>query len=600
MVFPDPACRAEAARFVQSLEPGWRDWKVTAKDGSIVESSWAKISLSDDTWIGIGIDIRERKRAEAAVRESEARLAAILENLPVGVWIVDSMGRVTAKNKAADLVWGGDAPLSSCPEEYVEYVAWDVETGDRMEADDYPLTRALRTGLPTTPVELRIRRFDGAEGFIMMSTALLRGPDGLLTGAVGINVDITEQKRAEETIATDLAALTRMHDMSGRLLDSEGIQPLLQGIMDTAVVVVGAEKGTLQLLEGDALRIVAFHDHQEPFLDFFASAEHQVSACGEAMNYKSRAIIPDVETAPLFAGTPSLEILREAGVRAVQSTPLVSRSGALVGILTTHWSVPYVPDEHDLWRLDLLVRQAADLIEIARTEEALRQHTEELTRLHGDLKVANREANLYLDILTHDIGNTENVSNLYAELLIESLDSEAAGYAKKLQRSIQKSIEILGTVSTIRRIHRTTAELRPMDLDAAVRGVIEDFPTGIVRYSGAHHMVRADDLLSVIFDNLIGNAVKHGGPGVEITVRTEDTDGCVLVSVEDTGPGVPDEEKDAIFHRYEKKKRGVGEGLGLYLVQILVERYGGKVWVEDRVAGRPEEGAAFRFSLQKA
>jgi len=74
----------------------------------------------------------------------------------------------------------------------------------------------------------------------------------------------------------------------------------------------------------------------------------------------------------------------------------------------------------------------------------------------------------------------------------------------------------------------------------------------------------------------------------------------VLVSVEDTGPGIPDADKQAVFHRYEQKRRGVGEGLGLYLVRILVERYGGRIWVEDRVPGRPEEGAAFRFTLQKA
>ncbi len=66
------------------------------------------------------------------------------------------------------------------------------------------------------------------------------------------------------------------------------------------------------------------------------------------------------------------------------------------------------------------------------------------------------------------------------------------------------------------------------------------------------------------------------------------------------GPGVPDTDKDAIFHLYEQKKRGVGEGLGLYLVQILVERYGGRAWADDRVRGRPEEGAAFRFTLRKA
>ncbi len=245
------------------------------------------------------------------------------------------------------------------------------------------------------------------------------------------------------------------------------------------------------------------------------------------------------------------------------------------------------------------VVNAWDITERKRAEEDLQRRTEDLLQLQNELEVSNREANLYLDILTHDIRNTENVSNLYAELLADMLGGEAAGYLENLQRSIQKSIEILGTVSTIRRIHQASRELKPMDLDAAVSGVIENFPNSAIHYTGAHCQVRADDLLSVIFDNLIGNAVKYGGPDVVIVVRTEEQDNKVLVTVADTGPGVPDEEKSEIFRRYEKKKRGVGEGLGLYLVQILVERYGGRVWVEDRVAGHPEEGAAFRFTLKK-
>ena len=244
-----------------------------------------------------------------------------------------------------------------------------------------------------------------------------------------------------------------------------------------------------------------------------------------------------------------------------------------------------------------LEREAA---ERSQAEEALQRRTEDLARLNRDLESAHREANLYLDILTHDIGNTENVSNLYTELLLGTTDGEAARHVEKLRRSINKSIEILGTVSKIRRIHRGPPDISPVDLDAVIREETGHYPGSSIRYEGAPYLVRADDLLSEVFANLIGNAVRHGGPGVVVAVRAEERDGEVLVSVEDTGPGVPDDQKQEIFHRYEQKKRGVGEGLGLYLVQILVERYGGRVWVEDRIPGHPEKGAAFRFTLTMA
>ena len=180
-----------------------------------------------------------------------------------------------------------------------------------------------------------------------------------------------------------------MHALSGRLLEAGGLQPLLQEVMDAAVAIVDAEHGTLQLLEEDSLRIVAHHGHRQPFLDFFASAETRASVCGEATRRGERVVVPDVEESPLFAGTPSLAVLREAGVRAVQSTPMLSRSGALLGILTTQWGTPHSPGEHDLWRIDLLVRQVADLIEYARAEEELRRselflrETQRIGRLGG-------------------------------------------------------------------------------------------------------------------------------------------------------------------------------------------------------------------------
>ncbi len=241
-----------------------------------------------------------------------------------------------------------------------------------------------------------------------------------------------------------------------------------------------------------------------------------------------------------------------------------------------------------------------DITERKQAEETLQHHTDDLAQLHRDLASANREANLYLDILTHDIRNTENVSNLYTDLLIETLDGNARAYTEKLQRSIRKSIEILGNVSTIRRIHKPSGGDRRVNLDEVVQDEIAQFPEKIIRCDAAGCRVWADDLLSEVFANLIGNAAKFGGPGVEVFIRIEEeADELVRVSVEDTGPGIPDADKQAVFHRYEQKKRGVGEGLGLFLVQVLIERYGGRIWADDRVPGNPEEGAAFRFTLRK-
>jgi len=236
--------------------------------------------------------------------------------------------------------------------------------------------------------ELRHRTREGREIIVSARHQLVRGEDGV-ERILEINRDITERKRAESRLTADLNALTRMHALGERLLVTGGLQPLLQEIMDAAVSIVGAEKGTLQLLEGDSLRIVAHHGHRQPFLQFFASAKNQASVCGEATRRGERVVVSDVETSSLFIGTPSLPVLREAGVRAVQSTPMISRNGALLGIITTQWGVPFTSDEHDLWRIDLLVRQAADLIEHSKAEEALRKSRDEL-----ELRVRERTAEL--------------------------------------------------------------------------------------------------------------------------------------------------------------------------------------------------------------
>src|SRR5262249_36952195 len=112
----------------------------------------------------------------------------------------------------------------------------------------------------------------------------------------------------------------------------------------------------------------------EPFLKFFAAVHHgDTAACGEALQSGQRVVVEDVTQSEIFAGQPALDVLLEAGVRAVQSTPLVSSRGRVVGMISTHSGAPHRPNEHELLLMDLLARQAGDYVERRRIEEPLVQ-----------------------------------------------------------------------------------------------------------------------------------------------------------------------------------------------------------------------------------
>jgi two-component system sensor histidine kinase BarA len=239
---------------------------------------------------------------------------------------------------------------------------------------------------------------------------------------------------------------------------------------------------------------------------------------------------------------------------------------------------------------------------LRESEETARQYNARLEALvrerTAELEDANRVANLYLDIMIHDINNANTIAIGYTRFLVDALDGERREEAEKMLSRLEQSSEIIGRVVTLRRAQESGTALTRVDLDRVIRAQAATLPALSIRYEGRPVAVLADDLLPEVFANLLGNAGKFGGPDVEITVRVEERGKEVVVSVEDTGPGIPDAMKVQLFNRFQRgESMMTGAGLGLYICRMLVERYGGRIWMEDRVEGRPECGAAIRFTL---
>jgi PAS domain S-box-containing protein len=215
---------------------------------------------------------------------------------------------------------------------------------------------------------------------------------GKVVAASGTTRDIGERQRtetalreSEKRLAAELAGMSRLQEVSTRLVQAGDSTSLLLEILDAAIALTSADLGAIQLFDQDAkvLKIVASRGFEKEFVEYCNAAQHSQAACGTASQTGKRVVIEDITTSSIFAGSPALDVLLAAGVRAVESTPLIGRSGRVVGVLSTHYRTHRRLADRDLHVLDLLARQAADWIERTQAEQALRE-SEERFRLTAD------------------------------------------------------------------------------------------------------------------------------------------------------------------------------------------------------------------------
>jgi len=140
---------------------------------------------------------------------------------------------------------------------------------------------------------------------------------------------------------------------------------LLSRILAAVIDSTGADMGNIQayVRETKSLHIQVHRGFQEPFLEFFDSVDPGHGACGTALKSAGRVIVPDIVNSPIFSGTRILEVMLDAGIRAVQSTPLFGKSGDVWGMLSTHYRRVTEPGKKDLLLIDYFAGWAAEILE---------------------------------------------------------------------------------------------------------------------------------------------------------------------------------------------------------------------------------------------
>lgn len=218
---------------------------------------------------------------------------------------------------------------------------------------------------------------------------------------------------------------------------------------------------------------------------------------------------------------------------------------------------------------------------------------------------AKQQAELYLDLMGHDINNMHQIALGYLEL---ARGTQADGCGNEFLVTpidvLQRSAQLIQNVRKLQKLNEGVFQTQEVNVAKVLSDVQLEYdattPKAVTLNLNGYDCcyVKANELLHDVFANLISNAIKHTGDDADIVIDMDvikhDGRRCCRVMIEDNGQGISDDLKGKVFNRMLRGTTDAkGIGLGLYLVKSLVESYHGTVRVEDRILGDHKKGARF-------
>jgi PAS domain S-box-containing protein len=548
-------------------------------------------------YVGAVTDVTAAKRTEETLRESEAYLAEAQRLSHTGSWAsIPARGEIRYLSEECYRVLGFD-PHDGKPryEAFFQRIHPDdqakvkeaVDTAGREKAEFELDYRVVHPGGEVRDVHV--------VGHPVLS------PSGDIVEFVGSVIDITERKRAEA-----------LRDGESHILEMIARDHPLKEILEQLVLVVEAQfvglLCSVLLLDEDAqhVRHGAAPSLPQPYVKAIdgLSIGPKAGSCGTAMYRGEPVVVTDILQDPLWELYRS--VVEPFGFRACWSTPILAHSGKALGSFAMYYREPRSPSLAETQALAMATHLAGIAIErkLAREErERLRQAQADLAHLSRVTTMGELTASL-----AHEIKQPMTAAVTDARTCLRWLDRddpdlpEAREAASRVVKDVTRAADIISRIGVLFKKGALQREL--VDVNELIREMIVLLRSEANRYSIAVDTELAEDLPKVMADrvqlqqvlmNLMLNgidAMKGTAGGGRLTIKSEPDDGQLVISVCDTGVGLPVEKAEQIFKAFFTTKDN-GTGMGLPISRSIIESHGGRLWA----AGASGRGATFQFTL---
>jgi signal transduction histidine kinase len=426
-------------------------------------------------------------------------------------------------------------------------------------------------------------------------------PCGDIGEFVGILMDVTERKRA-----------VALREGESRILEMIARDARLEEILDSLVRVVEAQfPGLLCSVllldeDGQHVRHAAAPSLPKRYTEIIDGLciGPKAGSCGTAMYRREPVVVTDILEDPLWEQYRG--VAEPYGFRACWSTPIVAPSGKPLGSFAMYYCEPRSPSPAETRALEM----ATHLAGIAIERRLARKERERLRQAQTDLAHINRVTTLgeLTASLAHEIKQPISAAVTDAKTCLRWLRrdepdiAEACDAASRIVKDVTRAADIINSISLL--FKKDAVQREFLDVNELIREMIVLLRSEATRYSLSIRTELAKDLpkvladrvqLQQVFMNLMLNgidAMKETRGGGELTIKSEPDDGQLLISVSDTGVGLPAEQAEQAFRAFFTTKDN-GTGMGLPITRSIIESHGGRLWVTD-TSGR---GATFQFTL---